>query len=104
MLQNAIDYMDSNYTLNPPLEAIAATANLTPNYFHRAFKQILGLTPYDYMLKKRLNKAKGLLTSTDLPISQIAELSGYENSYYFSRIFKKHSGKTPSQVRQNSPV
>jgi len=103
-IKPAIDYMETNFTKNTPLEELAAMANLTPNYFHRAFKRILGCTPYDYMLKKRLNKAKHLLTTTDLQISEIAELTGYENSYYFSRTFKKNSGKTPSQVRKNSPV
>ncbi len=100
----AMDYMDTHYTENPQLETVAGFANLTPNYFHRAFKDILGLTPYEYMLKKRLNKAKHLLTTTDMQISEIAVLTGYENSYYFSRTFRKHTGKTPSQVRKNSPV
>jgi len=103
-IKAAMDYMDTNYTENPQLETVAAVANFTPNYFHRAFKEILGLTPYEYMLKKRLNKAKHLLTTTDMPISEIAELTGYENSYYFSRTFRKNSGKTPSEVRKNSPV
>lgn len=103
-IKPAIDYMDTHFIVNPQLETIAAMANLTPNYFHRAFKKILGSTPHEYMLKKRLSKAKYLLTTSSLPISEIAELTGYENSYYFSRTFKKNTGKTPSQVRKNSPV
>lgn len=103
-INTAIEYMDAHYTDNPPLDTVAAIANYAPNYFHRAFKNIIGITPYEYMLKKRLNKAKQLLTASDLPISQIAELTGYENSYYFSRAFRKNTGKTPSQVRRNSPV
>jgi AraC-like DNA-binding protein len=90
-IEGAIEYMDMHYTKNPPLEELAQIANLTPNYFHRAFKKILGVTPYEYMLKKRLNKAKHLLTATDTPIARIAEMTGYENSYYFSRTFRKNT-------------
>jgi AraC family transcriptional regulator len=103
-IRPAIDHMDAHFTDNPPLEELAAIANLTANYFHRAFKKILGVTPYEYMLKKRLNTAKHLLTTTDKPVAEIAEITGYENSYYFSRTFRKNTGKTPSQVRKNSPV
>lgn len=103
-IKPAIEHMDKYFIDNTPLENLAEIANLTPNYFHRACKKILGVTPYEYMLKKRLNKAKHLLTTTDLPISQVAELTGYENSYYFSRTFRKNTGKTPSQIRKDSPV
>ncbi len=103
-VQPALDYMDARYAENPSLEKLAEIASLTPNYFHRAFKKIFGITPFEYMLKKRLDKAKRLLTSTMLSVAEIAEAAGYENSYYFSRMFKKHTGRTPTQIRKNSPV
>lgn len=103
-LKTAIDYMDTHFTENPPLWQLAELARLAPNYFHRYFKRVVGISPYEYMLKKRLNKAKYLLSNTDLAVYQVALECGYENSYYFSRTFKKNTGKTPSMMQKNSPV
>lgn len=69
--------------------------------FRRVFKEITGLSPNQYYLNLRLNKAKALLITTDLSILDIAQLTGFETPFYFSRFFKKKSGVPPAYYRSN---
>ena len=63
------------------------------------FKEKTGYTPLQYLTEKRMENAKHLLSSSDLhySISEIAELCGFEDIYYFSRVFKKNVGLSPTQ-------
>ncbi len=98
-LKNAILFMDREYPHNPPLSAVAARANMAPNYFHRKFKEVFpGLTPHSYMETKRMRDAKALL-ATGHSLKETAAMTGYANVFYFSRSFKKVFGKSPSQAR-----
>ncbi len=97
-LKNALLFMDREYLHNPPLSAIAARANMAPNYFHRKFKEVFpGLTPHSYMETKRMRDAKALL-ATGHSLKETAAMTGYANVFYFSRSFKKVFRKSPSQV------
>jgi AraC-like DNA-binding protein len=96
--------MDSEYIRNPSLIEIAACSNISPNHFHRIFTETLNTTPLNYMLNLRLSQAIGLLSSTSLNIKEIALKVGYDNEFYFSRIFKKHFGICPSDIRKQSLV
>jgi AraC-like DNA-binding protein len=95
----AINFMDLNYDTNPSLKKIAGKVFMAPASFHRSFKSSFGITPFDYMLTKRLSKARQLLSTTSLSIKEIASECGYENEFYFSRVFKKRFGVSPSQHR-----
>ncbi|MFD1903899.1 helix-turn-helix domain-containing protein [Paenibacillus rhizoplanae] len=66
----------------------------------RKFKQITGENLSDYLTGLRVEKAKALLQNTNLRLSQIAELVGYEDEKYFSRVFKKTAGLTPREYRK----
>jgi two-component system, response regulator YesN len=72
---------------------------LTPNYICLIFKQETGETITDYITKVRIKKAKELLKTTDLKIMEIAGMVGYENSHYFSTVFKKTTGIFPQKYR-----
>lgn len=98
-LQKALEYMDANFLSNPSLNDISSKAYMAPNYFHKIFKETFGLTPFEYMLDKRMNIAKELLGFSSLNIKQIAEQAGYNDEFYFSKVFKKHSGVSPSKFR-----
>jgi len=100
-LKPALDYMQSHYRLNPSLRDIAARVNLAPNYFHRQFTALFGITPFNYMMTQRLNKARHLLSSTSFSVKEIAEEVGYENPLYFSRVFTAQLNIPPSRYRTN---
>lgn len=95
----AIDFMDQNADKNPALTDIAGRVFMAPASFHRLFRHSFGITPFEYMLQKRLSKACQLLSTTRLGIKEIALQCGYDDEFYFSRIFKKRFGTSPSDQR-----
>jgi len=99
-LKQAIDFMDSAFLSNPPLERVARQSHMASNSFHRLFKSAMGLTPFEYMERKRLDEARRLLGDGRLSVKEVAELSGYENPLYFSRVFRCHFGSPPSEFRR----
>jgi len=98
-IKASLDFMDSEYIQNPSLEEIAERSYISPNYFHRIFTSTFKTTPHNYMLMLRLNKAIGLLSSSSLNVKEIAFTLGYENEFYFSRIFKSKLGFNPSEIK-----
>lgn len=99
-LAPVLDFIDGRYTENPSLEEMANCAHLAPNYFHRLFRQAMGMTPYRYLLSRRMTLARLLLLATDLEIKEIAGRCGYQDEFHFSRTFRKHFGRPPTQVRR----
>ncbi|WP_217597324.1 AraC family transcriptional regulator [Cohnella sp. GbtcB17] len=93
-------YMERFYTDNITIEELSQMCNLTPSYVIRLFKQTFGATPIQYLQELRLKAAISYLGSTDLPVQQIAELTGFSNLHYFSRIFKMKVGESPSTWRK----
>ena len=61
------------------------------------------MSPVNYLIELRLNRAKELLKYTPLPVNEIALSVGIANPYYFSRLFKKHTGTSPTEYRKESP-
>ncbi len=70
-------------------------------YFIQAFKRMTGMPPYQYLTSVRIKHAKELLLFTDMSVTQIGELCGYSDCNYFSRIFRKNVGVSPSDYRNN---
>jgi len=102
-LKPSVNFMNNEFKQNPSLEEIALKSNLAPNYFHRIFKKNFGLTPYNYMLRLRMEIAIRLLTTTDKSVKEIAFESGYENEFYFYRQFKKHYKYSPGKLKKLRP-
>ena len=100
-------YMSQNYTnANLMLQDVAKAVNMSNSRFSTVFSQQTGQTFTEYLIYLRLNKAKELLRTTDRRSSQIAREVGYNDAHYFSYIFKKNAGITPSEYRaqyQNQP-
>ncbi|WP_010277625.1 AraC family transcriptional regulator [Paenibacillus senegalensis] len=84
--------------------AAARAIGLTPVQFSRRFQAAFPLTPIRYLTECRIQLAKKLLTETDDTLEQIAGRCGYENGYYFSRVFKQAAGTTPSSYRRQFRV
>ncbi|MBN2651570.1 MAG: helix-turn-helix transcriptional regulator [Spirochaetales bacterium] len=103
-LKEAIDYMNEAFLRNPTLAEIAEVSGFTPNYFHKIFKTTFNISPFEYMQDLRLRKAMHLLVLSCKPIYEVATESGYSDEFYFSKIFKKVIGLTPSDFRRSKGV
>jgi AraC family transcriptional regulator len=79
---------------------LAASANLSPFYFSRAFKQTTGVAPHHFQQRVRIERAKELLAGTGLSITEIALSVGYESSQTLARVFRKNVGTTPAAYRR----
>lgn len=103
ILVPAIRYLEQN-CFDPKLTnaELAEKCNISEVYFRKSFADIYKVSPKQYILDIRLNKAKQLLAENRLKIAAIAELCGFSNPYHFCRIFKAKTGFTPSEyMKQN---
>lgn len=94
------NYIENHYPDNLTVEAIADAACLSPGYAGRIFKEQLGLPIMDYVLKVRIEKSKKLLLNPHYQIQAIAEKVGYGDAGYFTKVFRKFEGITPTQFRK----
>jgi YesN/AraC family two-component response regulator len=94
------EYIENHYPDNLTVEAIADAACLSPGYAGRFFKEQLGMPIMDYVLKVRIDKSKKLLLNPHYQIQAIAEKVGYGDAGYFTKVFRKFEGITPTQFRK----
>lgn len=94
-------YIDDNLTEDLSVSSIAASLFITPNYFSRLFKRITGEGCNEYIVRKRIERAKSLLETTSMKAGKIAMMVGYRDTNYFSLAFKKHTGKSPTKYRED---
>lgn len=104
IVQKVIVRIDFDLTADLSLNANAAALNINASYLSTVFKKETGQTLTEYVNKKRMQNAIYLLTTTNLSISQIGQRCGIHDDNYFTKIFKKHTGKTPKQFRQENLV
>lgn len=100
-LQQQMEAQISEHYANPDLSvgSMADMLGLSPVYFGRLFKKMYGKPFLHYLTKTRVERAMDLLATTDLPNEQIAEKVGYTSVSYYYKVFKKHSGTTPSEYK-----
>jgi AraC-like DNA-binding protein len=89
-------YMLEQYAKPVDIEEVARLSGVSPNRFYQAFRKSTGLTPNKFMTVTRLNVSLGLLAAPDSSVSDAAHAVGYQDEFYFSRLFKKHMGLSPS--------
>jgi len=82
-------YVDYNYMNNISVESIAQTVGLERTYFSKIFKKYVGMTPQQYIITYRVEKAKQLLASKDLLIKEVCASVGMPDQYHFSKVLKK---------------
>lgn len=99
-MERAARYFNQNYNKDISIESYAEKNLMSVNWFIHSFKNIMKVTPKQYILSLRISAAKGYLESTDKNITEIAEAVGYDNPLYFSRVFRKHTGVSPSEYRK----
>lgn len=96
------NYLFAHYTdVNFNYREMCEQSGLCYDYFKELFEQRYGMTPRAYVTYLKMELAKELLFSEKYTVTQIAALCGFENIYYFSTLFKKHTGQTPTEYRKN---
>lgn len=95
-------YIKDHYTQPINTKSIAEQFGFTPAYLSKIFREYKHITPADYIIRLRIDKAKELFTShPDSKIKDVATFVGYEDSLYFSKVFKKDTGMSPKQFLDN---
>ncbi len=98
-INNLKNYIDSHLNEKISLEKCGKIAGLSVSQTIRCFSKFFGMAPYEYISQQRLETAKVLLTSSQLPVYEIASQLGFSDQYYFSKYFKKKIGKSPENYR-----
>jgi len=100
IIKNSIVYMNANFD-NPEItiSEIAKKSFISEVYFRKIYKEIFGVSPGRAILKMRIKKAKELLQSGYFSVKEAAQKCGFENAKYFSTIFKKEEGVSPTNIK-----
>ena len=96
-------YIDSNIEQCITVEVLANLASLSVSYFVRAFKKSIGVTPHEYLMRRRVQLTIKLLSDTDMPLSEIAHAAGFVDHSHFARRFRQHVGMSPRNYRWLTP-
>ena len=97
----ACEYIEKNFQENINLNKISNYVSLSKNYFCNIFKKETGITIWDYLIRIRMEEAKKMLLETEQKTYDISEKTGYDDPSYFGRLFKKYTGFTPTEYREN---
>lgn len=98
-LNKAISFVEHHLNESVTVQKMAEIAGYHPSHFTKLFHKRLGISPVQFIIRKKTERAIEQLTDTDLPVSSIAESLGFSNQFYFSNFFKKQTGMTPSEYR-----
>jgi AraC family transcriptional regulator len=104
-LRAVIEYIVENLEASPSLEEMAAVAHLSPYHFARQFKTATGLPPHQYVIARRIDRARQFLEQSDtLSLSEVALRVGFSDQSQFSHHFKRMVGVTPGQFRMSARI
>lgn len=101
IISKVLEYINRNFNKDITLESVANEVGLSSQYLSKIFKEKCGINFIDYITTKRLEFAENLLKNGVMNIKQVSKMSGYEDSNYFCRIFKKSTGLSPRQFRSS---
>lgn len=100
LLENVISFMKNNINKNLKIDTIAEKFNCSSSNIYKLFKKNLHSTPLDFFIHLKMERACRLLTNTNMRVKEVGRKLGYEDQYYFSRIFSKHIGLSPAKYRK----
>ena len=99
-IDDAVEYMVQNTGQRLPVPALASAANISLSHFFTMFKQRMGCSPLAYHTRLRMGRACLLLDSTSARVKDVAEVLGYEDAFYFSRVFKSWTTVAPRHYQK----
>jgi AraC family transcriptional regulator len=103
VVRRVCEHIDSNINERIKVDTLAKLANLSVCYFVRAFKQSVGVTPHDYLIRRRVARTMELLSGTDMSLSKIAIAAGFADQSHCARRFRQHIGMSPRDYRWSRP-
>ena len=103
-IERAVHYFNENYSKPISVEQYASEHLMSVNWFIHSFKNVMKVPPMQYIVSLRIAAAKGYLENSNKNIAEIAATVGYDNALYFSRLFRKYTGMTPSEYRKKNKV
>lgn len=103
-IERAVHYFNENYSKPITIEQYASEHLMSVNWFIHNFKNVMKVPPMQYIVSLRIAAAKGYLENSNKNITEIANTIGYDNALYFSRLFRKYTGVTPSEYRKRSKI
>ena len=98
-LNLVLEFMDANYARELSLAELADEAGMSTFHFAREFKKSTGTTPHQFLLKLRIERAKELLSKSEMPLVDVGFQAGFSHQSHFSRLFRKLTGTTPQSYR-----
>jgi AraC family transcriptional regulator len=101
-LQRAISYINEHLAEDLSLKDVSSVVGMSPFYFTNLFKQSMGMTAYQYVIYRRIERAKQLLRTQELSIAEVSEQVGFSSQSHFSNIFRKHTNKTPKMYQSDT--
>jgi AraC family transcriptional regulator len=100
-LRQVFEYIDTHLENNLTLAELAGVACISLTYFAGLFKQSMGITPHQYVMRCRVKKAKVLLQQGELTLVEVCQQVGFQNQSHFTRVFKRYAGVTPKVYRNS---
>jgi len=92
--------VDSRYAEPLDLEALARAAAVSPRHFSRSFRRTFGETPHQYLLTRRIERARHLLRTTDMQVAEVCLSVGFNSVGSFTTTFRRHVGVSPTEYRR----
>ncbi len=99
-MESAARWFNEHYNEQISIEDFALSRGMSVSWFLRSFKRVMGASPMQYILQNRISNAAELLESSDFNVAEISAIVGYDNPLYFSRLFKKQRGVSPTEYRK----
>jgi transcriptional regulator GlxA family with amidase domain len=99
-LLRARDLADAHYAEPLDIEVLARAAHVSPRHFSRSFRGAFGETPYQYLLSRRIERARHLLRTTDMRVAEVCVAVGFTSVGSFTTTFRRHVGVSPTEYRR----
>ena len=99
-LRRVTDFVNDNLSTDLGLSEMAGVANLSRYHFSRQFKRSTGLSPHQYVIQRRVKRARELLSNTDLPVGDVASAVGFTHQSHLAQHVRRHFGVAPSALRR----
>jgi AraC family transcriptional regulator len=97
--KRVLDHVEANFSQPVTIENLASVAGMSPAHFSRLFKEVLGDSPYQFVMDYRVEQAKRMLADRERPLIDIALSCGFSDQPHLNRIFKRLTGQTPKEYR-----